>query len=227
MNIKKKQNITQDEVSPRTSSFFHGYAEDFTNIYGNEQTPINRFINRRFRKSMRYRYEMTIDSCQPIQGRTVLDIGCGPGHYSRALAKQGAARVLGVDFADGMLEIARRSATEAAVGDICEFVRADFATFSSSEKFDYSIVMGFMDYMEDPQTVIDKVLSLTRRKAIFSFPVRHGILAWQRRQRYRLKCDLYMYANDDLKNLFKNAPCNKFVIKEIARDYFVVAELGS
>lgn len=29
--------------------------------------------------------------------------------------------------------------------------------------------------------------------ADFSFPVKKGFLAWQRRLRYRSRCDLYMY----------------------------------
>lgn len=224
MSSERKRIEMQGNMTRRTSSFFDSYAEDFTSIYGNEHTPFNRFINERFRKSMRQRYEMSINRCQPIEGRSVLDIGCGPGHYGVALARQGASKVLGVDFADGMLEIARQAARKSEVENVCEFRRADFMTFSSSEKFDYSIVMGFMDYMEDPQKIVDKVLSLTNIRAVFSFPVGRGFLAWQRRLRYRWKCDLFMYDRQDLEQIFENAACGKVSIEEMARDYFVTAE---
>lgn len=227
MISENKRDATHGDSTPRTSSFFDSYAEDFTAIYGNEHTPFNRFINERFRKSMRQRYEMSIESCQPIEGRSVLDIGCGPGHYGIALARQGASRVLGVDFADGMLEIARQSAKKADVGNICEFRRADFMAFSSDEKFNYSIVMGFMDYMEEPQKIVDKVMSLTKTRAVFSFPIGRGFLAWQRRLRYRWKCDLFMYERQDLEQLFDNAACSKVTIEEIGRDFFVTAEPSS
>ena len=224
MTSEKKKMSTQESTTPRTSSFFDSYAEDFTSIYGNEHTLLNRFINERFRKSMRQRFEMSISRCQPIEGRSVLDIGCGPGHYGVALAKQGASKVLGVDFADGMLEIARKSAKEYGVDNVCEFRRADFMTFSSDEKFDYSIVMGFMDYMEEPQKIVNKVLSLTKTRAVFSFPIGRGFLAWQRRLRYRWKCDLFMYDQQDLKRLFDNAGCKKVTIDVLGRDFFVTAE---
>src|SRR6201997_4378788 len=94
----------------RTSEFFHAYAHDFNAIYGNSNTFVNRLINRHFRASMRLRYEKTIEGCSPIAGKTVLDIGCGPGHYSVALAKKGAERVFGIDFADEMIAIAKQNA---------------------------------------------------------------------------------------------------------------------
>ncbi len=45
-------------------------------------------------------------ACQPLQGLTVLDLGCGQGHFSRHLAAQGA-RVVGIDIADELLSVAR------------------------------------------------------------------------------------------------------------------------
>jgi SAM-dependent methyltransferase len=42
-----------------------------------------------------------------LRGRRVLDIGCGTGRLSAALAGQGIARVWGVDASAGMLAVAR------------------------------------------------------------------------------------------------------------------------
>lgn len=38
-----------------------------------------------------------------VRGKSILDIGCGGGIYSKALAKMGAAQVTGVDFSEEML----------------------------------------------------------------------------------------------------------------------------
>jgi len=103
------------ETTTRTASFFDAYAKDFNAIYGNENTLVNGVVNRLFRKSMMLRYEKSLAGCQPIKGKTVIDIGCGPGHYAVALAAQGALRVLGVDFAPGMIEIAGKRAARAGV----------------------------------------------------------------------------------------------------------------
>src|ERR1035441_7340867 len=90
----------------RTQVFFHRYANDFDAIYSNRGGLLNGILNGMFRKSMKLRYLKTIEGCQPIQGKTALDVGCGPGHYAITLAQRGAARVLGIDFAEGMLHIA-------------------------------------------------------------------------------------------------------------------------
>ena len=42
-----------------------------------------------------------------LRGQRVLDIGCGTGRLSAALAEQGLARVWGVDASSGMLAVAR------------------------------------------------------------------------------------------------------------------------
>lgn len=213
--------------STQTAEFFHSYAHDFDAIYGAKHTFVNKFINNVFRKSMRLRYEKSIMGCDPIEGRSVFDIGCGPGHFGIALAKKGAGRVYGLDFAEGMLDVARRHAEEQGVSDRCEWDFGDFLSWESDEVFDYSIVCGFMDYMEDPEAVIRKVLAHTRGKAFFSFPSDAGFLAWQRKIRYRSKCPLYMYSEGRIRELFERATDQPFTIEPIARDFFVTADMGA
>ncbi len=81
--------------------------------------------------------------------------------------------------------------------------------------------MGFMDYMPDPEKVVAKVLSLTRNKAFFSFPVAGGVLGWQRKLRYQKRCDLFLYTEEQLKEIFANFPEATAKIEPISRDFFV------
>ena len=208
----------------RTQTFFHQYANDFDAIYGNQNGVVDSVINKLFRKSMRLRYEKSIEGCEPVQGRSVLDVGCGPGHYSITLAQRGASRVMGIDFADGMLKIAAEHAKKVGVGERCTFKVADFYTYPTDEVFDYVIVMGFMDYMPDAEKVVAKVLSLTRHRAFFSFPVAGGILGWQRQMRYKKRCDLFLYTEDQLRQTFKKFPEVTAKIEPISRDFFVTLE---
>src|SRR4029453_5346627 len=126
------------EATTRTASFFDAYAKALHAIYGNENTLVNGVVNRLFRKSMMLRYEKSLAGCQPIQGKTVIDIGCGPGHYGGGLGAQGASRVLGVDFAPGMIEIARKRAESAGVTDRCTFTLGGFLAVPGPERFDYA-----------------------------------------------------------------------------------------
>lgn len=205
----------------RTQTFFHQYANDFDAIYGNQNGVIDSVINRLFRKSMRLRYEKSIEGCEPVQGKSVLDVGCGPGHYSITLAQRGASRVVGIDFADGMLKLASEHAGKVGVGERCRFMVADFEKYAPEDIFDYVIVMGFMDYMPDAEKVVAKVLSLTRNKAFFSFPVAGGILGWQRKMRYQKRCDLFLYSEEQLRRIFAKFPEASASIEPISRDYFV------
>jgi len=213
--------------SDRTQVFFHRYANDFDAIYSNHAGFLNGIVNGLFRRSMKLRYLKTIERCDPIQGKTVLDVGCGPGHYAITLAQRGAAQVVGIDFAQGMLRIAAEHAQANGVGQCCEFRYADFLQFRAPEPFDYVILMGFMDYMPEPRPIIEKALSLTRSKALFSFPVEGGLLAWQRKVRYRNRCELYMYTRDQLEKMFASFDGIHTSIEPIARDFFVTASVNA
>jgi 2-polyprenyl-3-methyl-5-hydroxy-6-metoxy-1,4-benzoquinol methylase len=213
-------------MNDRTSHFFDDYATDFDSIYGNDNRALDSVANRLFRRAMVVRYEKTLAGCQPIEGRTVIDIGCGPGHYSIALARAGAAKVIGLDFAPGMLKIARERAASYGVGDRCAFELDDFLTRPISEKFDYAIVMGFMDYIHNPRVVIDRVLQITRGRAFFSFPKAGGFLAWQRKMRYRNRCDLFLYRKNEIQSLLSPTGAS-FLIESNGRDFFVTVEAKS
>ena len=58
-----------------------------------------------------------------VAGRTVLDLGCGSGLYTRKYAQEGAARVVGIDVSDGMLATARAHDNPANV----EYLKRDAA----------------------------------------------------------------------------------------------------
>lgn len=215
---------TSTQHSKSVSDFFHGYATGFDAIYGNKHSGLTAWVNDNLRKSMRLRFEKTIEGCQPAEGRSVLDIGTGPGHYAVLLAKQGASPVVGMDFAEGMLDVAKKHAQEQGVADKCTWDFGDFLTYEPGRTFDYLILMGFMDYIQDPVACIRKAISLTDRKAFFSFPSRHGLLALQRKIRYKFKCPLYLYTRDRLEGVLKKAVEGtdaKFTIEPIQRDFFV------
>jgi ubiquinone/menaquinone biosynthesis C-methylase UbiE len=213
-------------VADRTSEFFDRYAVDFDSIYGNDNRALEQIVNRLFRRAMLVRFHKTLAGCQPIEGHSVIDIGCGPGHYGIALARAGAARVLGLDFAPGMLTIARERAAAAGVAQRCSFVLGDFLDQALPERFDYAIVMGFMDYVRDPRPVIERVLAITAKRAFFSFPKAGGPLAWQRQWRYRNRCDLFLYRYAQIHDLFSPTGAS-FSIEPNGRDFFVTLEPSS
>lgn len=58
-----------------------------------------------------------------VSGKVVLDLGCGDGFFTNAIAKQGAYKVFGVDNSEEQINLAKKSQlknTEYILGDIFE-----------------------------------------------------------------------------------------------------------
>lgn len=201
--------------------FFQSYSDDFNSLYDSQRLLQNSMLNRLFRRSMHLRMVRTFQLCLPIVGKSVLDVGCGSGQYSIEFAKRGACRVVGIDFAPRMIQLARKNAE--AVAESCEFYATDLFEFPVDQQFDYAVAMGFMDYVDDPKMTVTKILSLTRHSAVLSFPVRHGFLAWQRKIRYQQKCHLVLYDQEQVLDLFKSHTDFLIDCISLGRDYFVSA----
>jgi SAM-dependent methyltransferase len=87
-----------------------------------------------------------------VRGRRVLDFGCGGGWQAAALAREGAAFVLGVDTNERTLESAR--ALRARLG--LDPARLDFATCVAPDAgtFDVVVSQNAMEHFGDPAGVL-------------------------------------------------------------------------
>ena len=83
-----------------------------------------------------------------VAGKTVIDFGCGEGSEAIEIARSGAERVLGLDYREDVLQIARRKAQEAAVDKICEF------TQSTNEVADIIISIDAFEHFDDPAAIL-------------------------------------------------------------------------
>ena len=61
--------------------------------------------------------------CEPVEGQYVLDLGCGQGYFSRALARRGA-QVMGIDIAEQAIAYARRNEERDPLGVVYEVMSA-------------------------------------------------------------------------------------------------------
>lgn len=201
-------------------NFFDEYAYSFDALYGVPNNVLNFIVNPLFRKSMKLRFIKTMQYSEPIEGKSFFDIGCGPGHYSVALAKAGAAKVVGIDFSEEMIKIAESRAAKENASNICEFQVIDIMDHLTPQKFDHSILMGFMDYVKVPEIIISKVIQVTKKSMFISFPNKNGFLAFQRKVRYKKRCPLFLYSEQDLIRLGNQFSPWNFTIEKISRDYF-------
>ena len=83
--------------------------------------------------------------------------------------------------------------------------------------------MGFFDYIESPEDIFNKLKQEINKEIYVSFPVAGGLIAWQRKIRYKLMdCPLYFYRKKDIDRIMKNTSLEeKYEITDLGRDYFV------
>ncbi|HVG57360.1 MAG TPA: class I SAM-dependent methyltransferase [Hyalangium sp.] len=79
-----------------------------------------------------------------ISGRSVLDVACGSGLYTRRFKRRGAGRVVGLDVSKGMIEYARKVEREDPLG--IEYVVQDAAAAGKLGTFDIVTATYLLHY---------------------------------------------------------------------------------
>jgi cyclopropane fatty-acyl-phospholipid synthase-like methyltransferase len=218
--------VEQSGVEQKVRSHFHADARRFDAIYEDEKNAFSRFVDNVWRGVVRRRFELTLERLEPLAGKSVLDVGCGSGRYCIAYAERGAARVVGVDFAAGMIELANEYARRANLTDRCEFRAGKFPEAVGDESFDASTAMGFFDYVAEPAEIISRMRELTRSQMIMSFPKSREWRAPVRRVRFWVKgCPLFLYTESQVKGILSEAGVTRYDWIALDRDYIVIAHL--
>ena len=184
----------------------------------------HRWFSLFFEQHLRLRFVKTIAACQPVQGKWVLDVGCGSGRYAILMANSGAEAVTGIDLSPELIEIAAKHALRRNLSQKCHFVTTDFMKFQENRKYNYAIVMGVMEYIAEPKPFIEHLLELTSNKILLSFPNDKGFLIWQRNARYRkaTKKDLNLYTEQKIRDLLNPLVPRSYTIDTIPNEFFVI-----
>lgn len=79
-----------------------------------------------------------------VTGKSVLDVACGDGHYTRILRKAGAAQVVGLDLSERMIELARAQEEREPLG--IEYRVEDAHTVAAQPDFDLVVAAWLLVY---------------------------------------------------------------------------------
>lgn len=90
-------------------------------------------------------------------GGTVLDAGCGTGHWSRTAAPY-ASQVTGVDYSRASIEQARRMTTDPNV----EFIAGDLHEVLGGRQFDVALLIHVIEHIEDIDAFLRLVATVAR-----------------------------------------------------------------
>jgi len=89
-----------------------------------------------------------------IQGKTVIDFGCGEGRDAVEMATGGARRVIGIDIREDLLQSARERARQAGVEDVCLFAS------STEETAEVVVSVDAFEHFADPAEILRIMHSL-------------------------------------------------------------------
>ena len=103
-----------------------------------------------------------IDTLAGLAGKRVLDIGCGGGILSEAMAGR-AEHVTGIDLATKALGVARLHAMESGVENI-EYreVAAETLAAEAPHRFDLVTCMEMLEHVPDPSSVVRACATLVK-----------------------------------------------------------------
>jgi ubiquinone/menaquinone biosynthesis C-methylase UbiE len=205
-------------------AFWNSEADAFQRIYTHRKSRFSNTLDQIFRKDMYERFTFTMQNCEPIRGRTFLDVGCGNALYSLELARRGAAKVVGLDISEVMVGLCRKSSEDQNLSDRCTFVQTDLLDFKPETSFDVSFGIGLFDYISDPLPVLKKMREVSTDKVIGSFPRFWTWRAPVRKARLARKgCDVFFYSRARLAELLKDAGFIRWEIAKVGKLYCVVA----
>jgi SAM-dependent methyltransferase len=91
-----------------------------------------------------------------IQGKTVIDFGCGEGAEAIEMALAGAERVTGLDIQESFLERARTHANEAGLAERCIFVTA------VDEPSDIVTSIDAFEHFHEPEAILATMYGLLK-----------------------------------------------------------------
>jgi len=103
-----------------------------------------------------------INTLASIKGKQVLDVGCGGGILSDAMARAGAT-VTGIDLAGKSLKVAQLHALESQTPNVSyREISAEALAVESPAQFDVVTCMEMLEHVPDPASIVKACATLVK-----------------------------------------------------------------
>lgn len=155
-------------------TYFHQRAGRFAAFYSSE--PVARLLGR---GPLFDRMRLAVDLAVEIGASSVLDVGCGSGPLFTPLASKGI-RVTGIDPADAMVSLARRSAAD--FPGLIEVRQSGWEDLDERDAYDLTVALGVFDYVAESTELLRR-MGRAAPNAAGSFPT-PGLRTSLRKVRY-------------------------------------------
>ena len=107
------------------------------------------------------RLEYILSKCN-INGKKVLDIGCGGGILSEQLHKQGA-KVTGIDSSSKSITIAKQHAEEQNYN--IKYINKSIFDVTDLDSFDFIVCFEMIEHIDKPNELIKKISEISTKKS--------------------------------------------------------------
>ena len=88
-----------------------------------------------------------------LQGKSVLDVGCGGGILSESMAEKGAT-VKGIDLGEKSLKVAQLHSLESGVAVDYQLISVEALADQQPESFDVVTCLEMLEHVPDPASVV-------------------------------------------------------------------------
>ena len=144
-------NLSSGNVDPAELAKFSALAQSWWDPKGPSK-PLHDL------NPLRLRY---VERAVPLQDAAVLDVGCGGGILSEAMARAGA-RVLGIDLSRAVLDVAELHALEGKVPAEYRVVAAEELARERPAAFDLVTCMEMLEHVPDPAASVEALAALAK-----------------------------------------------------------------
>ncbi len=162
--------VTYHPQQERVNAYFQSRSSFWKDIYASQGV---------FAEIHRNRHAAVlawVDNLALTPGSRVLEVGCGAGFMSIALARR-RFRIHAIDSVESMIEQAHQNAAEAGVAHLLSLDIGDvYALTFEDASFDLVIALGVIPWLEHPERAIREMARVTR-------PEGHVILTADNRTR--------------------------------------------
>jgi SAM-dependent methyltransferase len=101
-----------------------------------------------------------LDIVGDLTGKSVLDLACGEGFYSRIVKLHGAKRVVGVDLSSEMIKLAQAEEARHPLG--IEYLCGDGRTLEMPDRFDLVIAAYLFNYARSREELLEMCQAASR-----------------------------------------------------------------
>lgn len=162
------------------------------------------------------RITQALTTLYPVQGKRLLDIGCGDGTYSIELAHLGADFVMGIDPSETAVAAASEKAKQAGTTQKTFFTTGNIYNLKLDDHFDCIVLRGVLHHLPDAGEALQMITPLADNILIAEPNGANPILKIiEKTSRYHIEHEEQSFLLSTIKKWLQHAGFEKFTCNHV------------